>query len=239
MRKKRVNKRNIRIFSMLIILLTLFFVNTNTTYAKINVVGDIENFDYTGTVQEFVAPLSGYYQLEVWGAQGGNATIESNSPIKSLPTSYAGGYGGYSTGVVYLKKNQKIYVVVGGAGLTTSRGIYASGGYNGGGSTGAGTLTDVVASGGGATHIAINDNLGELKNYINKKADILIVAGGGGGAKGIIDGGTSKYTLGDGVPGAGYTSPQGDKFYEITVKNGSSSAVSSAVKPSSAGGAII
>lgn len=34
--------------------------------------------------------------------------------------------------------------------------------------------------GAGATHIAINDDLGELKNYTDNRDDILIVAGGGG-----------------------------------------------------------
>lgn len=55
--------------------------------------GEVKNFGYTGGIQTFTVPNTGYYQLEVWGAQGGTAK------------SYRGGYGGYSTGVVYLKKD--------------------------------------------------------------------------------------------------------------------------------------
>lgn len=31
------------------------------------------NFDYTGTEQSFITPVSGYYQIEAWGAQGGGS----------------------------------------------------------------------------------------------------------------------------------------------------------------------
>lgn len=36
--------------------------------------GSSTDFDYTGTIQEFVAPQDGNYLLEVWGAEGGGAT---------------------------------------------------------------------------------------------------------------------------------------------------------------------
>ena len=32
-------------------------------------------FNYTGEIQSFTAPVSGYYQLETWGAQGGDASV--------------------------------------------------------------------------------------------------------------------------------------------------------------------
>ena len=64
-------------------------------------------FEYTGTVQSFVAPETGRYKLEVWGAQGGNS----------------GGEGGYTVGIKSLQANDEIYVVVGAEGNT----------YNGGG----------------------------------------------------------------------------------------------------------
>ena len=75
----------------------------------------VYNFDYNGTngsdgsVQEFTAPVSGKYVLEVWGAQGGTAS-----------STYIGGYGGYSTGIVSLTKGEKLYIVVGGKGTNNS-----------------------------------------------------------------------------------------------------------------------
>lgn len=86
--------------------------------------GQSKNFDYTGGVQTFTAPVAGEYQLEVWGAEGG--------------TSGAGGKGGYSKGNVTLTEGETISVYVGG-----------QTGYNGGGS-GHGRDTD---SGGGGTDI--------------------------------------------------------------------------------------
>ena len=54
---------------------------------------DVETgFDYTGDVQTFVAPKTGTYKLETWGAQGGKVE-EDNSKIN---------YGGYSTGLIKL-----------------------------------------------------------------------------------------------------------------------------------------
>lgn len=68
------------------------------------------DFYYTGTVQTWVVPVSGIYQLEVWGAQGGS------------DDTYAGGFGGYSTGEVDLQEGDVLYIAVGG-----------QNGYNGGG----------------------------------------------------------------------------------------------------------
>lgn len=68
------------------------------------------DFYYTGTVQTWVVPVSGIYQLEVWGAQGGS------------DDTYVGGFGGYSTGEVDLQEGDILYIAVGG-----------QNGYNGGG----------------------------------------------------------------------------------------------------------
>ena len=77
------------------------------------------DFDYTGDEQTFTVLVSGTYKLETWGAQGGNAN------------SYPGGYGGYSSGEVYLEKGTILYINVGGAGTEGYTGT--TGGYNGGG----------------------------------------------------------------------------------------------------------
>lgn len=85
-----------------------------------------QDFSYTGSSQGFIAPATGTYTFEVWGAEGG--------------TSGYGGKGGYSKGSYTLTKGQTVYVYVGG-----------QTGFNGGGS-GHGRDTD---SGGGATDIRV------------------------------------------------------------------------------------
>jgi len=131
---------------------------------------DSYTFDYTGSEQTFNAKKDGYYLLEVWGASGGNIT------------SYRGGYGGYSTGVVKLNENDNLYINVGGKGTgATTIGEALEGGYNGGGSVqGSSFINNITASGGGATHIATRSGL--LYDLLESKDSVLIVSGGGGGA---------------------------------------------------------
>lgn len=118
------------------------------------------NFDYTGDEQTFTAPFSGTFKLETWGAQG-STNLGTNGKT-------AGGYGGYSVGILNLKKDNNIYINVGQNYNTTGEKLAA---YNGGG------IGDM--SGGGATHIAFSSGeLYTLENNINK---IIIVSGGGGG----------------------------------------------------------
>lgn len=72
-------------------------------------------FNYTGAPQTWTVPETGYYRLEVYGAQGANYN------------STQGGKGGYSTGVVRLDVGTQLNIYVGG------QGNYTGGGYNGGG----------------------------------------------------------------------------------------------------------
>ena len=154
--------------------------------AESSAVGTVYPFDYVSDSdskeQTFTAPYTGYYQLEVWGAQGG-----------SYSTSINGGYGGYSTGAVYLTQGTTLYVNVGGTSTSSD------GGYNGGGDTACtrtGTIFNV--GGGGATHIASKTGvLSTLSNDINK---ILIVAGGGGSAY-YYDGGSGSLSAAGGSAG--------------------------------------
>ena len=64
------------------------------------------SFDYTGEIQTFVAPKTGIYQLETWGAQGGNATDGTLTA--------RGGYGAYAVGEVFLTQGDTFYINVGG-----------------------------------------------------------------------------------------------------------------------------
>ena len=121
----------------------------------------------------YTVPRTGLYKLETWGAQGGTVVYSS--------TTYRGGYGGYSTGMVSLKKGDILYLNVGGAGSSAASTSTVAGGYNGGGAIAStNTTTDHYhASGGGATHIATKEGLlSTLSSDINS---ILIVSGGGGG----------------------------------------------------------
>lgn len=64
------------------------------------------NYDYTGEIQTFTAPKTGIYQLETWGAQGGDAT-------DGILTA-RGGYGAYAYGEVFLTQGDTLYINVGG-----------------------------------------------------------------------------------------------------------------------------
>ena len=138
--------------------------------------GKIYNYEYTGTGNNFVAPYTGKYKLEVWGASGGDTAFTT------------GGKGGYSYGEISLQKGTILYVYIGGAGTNgSSASIRYDGGYNGGGNSDPVNNKDCYnGSGGGATHIALDD--GTLSSLASHATDgrILIVAGGGGGAASYV-----------------------------------------------------
>ena len=133
------------------------------------------DFDYTGNEQSFVVPVTGYYQLETWGASGAD------------DQAYLGGYGGYSRGTIKLTRGTTLYINVGGEGgkytFTNNMASTAAGGYNGGGLGHTNSTTwkyRALYGGGGATHIATSSGL--LSSLSSKKDSILIVSGGGGAA---------------------------------------------------------
>lgn len=133
----------------------------------------VYNFDATPRApQEFTAPVAGFYKLEVWGAQGGNAGSAS------------GGNGGYATMIVKLNRNQTLYVVVGTQGQSSSSpdGQVYAGGYNGGGSAHNDSGT-AWGGGGGATHIGTT-----ATTLANTRVENIIIAAGGGGGAGSFNG---------------------------------------------------
>lgn len=145
----------------------IFITTTKTDYVYNGL------FPFSSAVQTKNIIVSGYYKLEVWGAQGGYRS-----------SSTYGGLGGYSYGTVYLNKGDTIYVYTGGAGGSGTSGCgstICAGGFNGGG------YRYKYYGGGGASDIRINSD-----NLLAR----VIVAGGGGsdGAatrKGMYGGGTS------------------------------------------------
>lgn len=155
-------------------------VGENNVYVKPNWMNKVTNFDYIEPTDvnlspyySYEVPKDGVYKLETWGAQGG-----------SYNDVYRGGYGGYSSGNVYLDKNEKVYVYVGGEGASSAV-ESVTGGYNGGG-TGqggncSGSSVRTGCSGGGASHMSLLE--GALPNLSdNSKESLLIISGGGGGA---------------------------------------------------------
>ena len=164
--------------------------------------GDIIfNFGYTGGEQTFVAPVSGTYKLETWGAQGGSSIMNGN--LLEL-----GGSGGFASGFAILSKNDVVYLNVGGTGSTAVKGQDTAGGYNGGGSgTWDNNISEINTNqsetgggGGGATHIATKSGL--LNSLENYKNSIYIVSGGGGAGNFSQHGGS----------GGGFIGTQGENF---------------------------
>ena len=116
---------------------------------------------------------SGIYFIELWGAQGGGNYYNNNYKAGI-------GKGGYSCGVLTIRKTQQFYLYVGGKGTdgTPNSHNNATGGYNGGGLAysdyclGSGDNDDPPGSGGGASDI--RTSLDDLETR-------LAVAGGAGG----------------------------------------------------------
>ena len=59
--------------------------SSNVIEGKVGKINYTTNFSYTGECTTYIAKSDGYYNLEVWGAQGGNYNA-----------TYVGGLGGYS-----------------------------------------------------------------------------------------------------------------------------------------------
>ena len=74
-------------------------------------VGTQYMYDYTGEYQTFTAPESTWYKIELWGARGGQG--RTNWTLKQK-----GGAGAYTSGEIYLEKGTKLYVYVGGNGIS-------------------------------------------------------------------------------------------------------------------------
>ncbi len=181
-----------------------------------SLIGTEYTFNYTGSEQEFSVRCEGNYKLEVWGAQGGDASGLSN---------HTGGYGAYATGIITVSKNDKLYINVGGSGnIRNSDGteVTNGNGYNGGSSTtGWQDHTNYTyrgkyysGGGGGATHIAkVSGLLKDLESYKGTLVDnkyyvsdeILIVAGGGGAAQASVNDTRGNQWYGDGGHAGGIT----------------------------------
>ena len=134
------------------------------------------NFDYTGSEQEFTAPVTGKYKIELWGAQG-----------------YYSAGGAYTKGIINLKNSQKIYIYV-GQGPVTSLNVSS---FNGGLANSGGH------PGGGATDIRLEKGT-TWRDFNSLKSRIMVAAGSGSGEGnnytkgygGTLSGGSGGGTLG-------------------------------------------
>ena len=174
--------------------------SSNVIEGKVGKINYTTNFSYTGECTTYIAKSDGYYNLEVWGAQGGNYN-----------TTYVGGLGGYSKGIVHLTKGTTLYVCVGGQPQTvTTTKTAVPGGFNGGGN---GFNRDYNSTytygqaGGGATDIRIGQN--------NLYARVIVAGGGSGGnnrISGYAGGGTSGVTGQSGYAGTQTSAGTGGSF---------------------------
>lgn len=159
----------------------------------------IFNYSYAGVEQTFIAPVAGNYKVELWGAKGGPNTVIDR-----------GGYGGYTSGKIYLTRGETLYVYVGDSGYQPSNLVKP---FNGGGAP------DITGdwewshsgnySGGGATDIRLTSGLWD--NIDSLRSRIMVAGGGAGGNSGDGSIGGS----GGGLIGGSTTQP-----ISLTVVNG-------------------
>ena len=201
--------------------------HTGDGVAKISIINNIvENttydFSYNGDSQKFVAPKTGTYKIELWGASGGKAM--QNAALKPGTS----GDGGYTSGIINLQKNDQLYLYIGGMGKDAINGQDTLTSYNGGGlGTWDNSDDDSSGGGGGATDIRLISGFWSDTRSINSR--IMVAGAGGGGswdrkggnAGGLIGGcntnptntagtQTSGFTLGIGENGLGAS--DGDGF---------------------------
>lgn len=174
---------------------------------RINVFNNIESD------QIFIAPHSGNYRIELWGARGGKSSIyeDTEDYIEKLRNeSY--GKGAYTRGDIYLTAGDILYVQVGSRGedakLVKDDGRmtgfgYASiggkGGYNGGGYGYDDPENTAGGGGGGATDIRLIN--GKWDDFKSLKSRIMVAAGAGGMSRFYLqDGG---YYFKNGSSGSG------------------------------------
>lgn len=152
-------------------------------------------FEYKGSIESFTVPVDGTYILECWGAGAAK--------------------GGKSEGGYQAKKDQILYICVGGRGTDGNKSVKGVGGYNGGGNGGDSPGYTKGGGGSGATHICLQDGLlKDLKTaYDNNQ--LLMVAGGQGGRIGSADG-----PYGGGIEGGKPTSWSGAVHAAATQSSG-------------------
>ena len=161
------------------------------------------NIAYTGNYQALLIPTTGYYQVELWGAKGGNS---------------GNAYGAYTKGTLYMQSGEYYYLYIGGAGSSGAH-TNSGGGWNGGGNAG---TAGSSRSGGGATDIRCfydtvtgkcitNANDLAWNSALGLKSRIM-VAGGGGSGENNVGGIGGALTGGPNNAGSYATQTSGSAF---------------------------
>lgn len=195
-----------------------------TLYAKISPKNIVKDFEYTGNVQEFVAPYDGYYKMECWGASGGKSSlhVEDDFDVEGLDA--------YTSGYIYMKKGEIVYIYVGEKGINgtkdqvDSKDVVGKHAYNGGGAITNNFPDANNSGGGGATDIRLTN--GTWNDFDSLKSRVMVAGGGGGGVHpitarghgGTLESNTATHNYGTSANGATQTS--GYKFGEGETKNG-------------------
>ena len=164
-------------------------------------------YSYMGSSQTYTPILiDKKYQMECWGAQGGNGLTNGSASNPST-----GGKGGYSKGIRTLTSNNirdypSLYIYVGQMGSTGSiSSTPVNGGWNGGGKGyWDGGDDEAAGGGGGATDIRLTN--GSWNNVPSLCSRIMVAGGGGGGDYQGGLGGAGGGLKGRGTYIAGYTS---------------------------------
>ena len=211
-------------------------INANMYYDTGVDVADIpltKTLNYTGDVQTFTVPATGYYTLECYGAQGGYSS------------SGLGGKGGMSQLTYPLTQGDVLYIYVGGQGEfidgSSSHPEGGDGGWNGGGKGGTGVAWgggngnpyNGGGGGGGATHIATSA-IGPITNstdFTSNHTGLILIAGGGGGG---LSWGSSAGGAGGGDTGG--NGHRGNDEWNIAWNNGTLSCGRGGMTSSNGGG---
>lgn len=136
--------------------------------------GDYVGGDIDDNGREYIAPASGWYKIELWGAAGGGSGT-------------AGGRGSYVSGIMYLVENDHLYFYVGEQGSKAAA-------FNGGG---AGSDSDPrYFAGGGATDVRLIS--GTWNDESSLESRIMVAAGGGGAGSSTVGGMGGTLLGGDG-----------------------------------------
>lgn len=156
-------------------------------------------YNFVNDAQTFVAPVSGNYRIECWGASGGTSV----TGYDSIDNQAYAGKGAYTAGTIHLNAGETLYVYVGGC----------SNRFNGGGDSGATDIRLVKGS--------------TWKDFDSLKSRVMVAAGGGvgvyngphgfehvqfalyGGAGGALVGGSGQHFAVPGYEGHARSSPTG------------------------------
>ena len=132
----------------------------------------IREYDYTGNVQSFTAPVTGIYKIECWGAEGGDDPTKGGS----IP-----GKGAYTSGYINLTSGKQLFLYIGGMGNSIYKQVN-SGGWNGGGTCTSNANINFPSGGGGSTDVRLikHSESDGWSGTPSLRSRIMVAAGGGG-----------------------------------------------------------